>query len=127
VLSTEILDREFFRDLDVGVGAPFGIIYAIHDADHAVAAASRNAIESVAKFGSLNLLRVFGADGGQIIGKNQAAFQIIYSAKILQAAGMKRSRGNSRTVNDIASKDSLVAMLWMVKITGQFLASGSSL
>src|SRR6202162_6034422 len=96
LLAAQIFCRIFRGDESISFRAPGGVIDAIQDAHQAVGAATHHAIETVAELASLNLLRVFAAYGGQVIGKNQAALEKIDAAEKLDSRRMKHARGDFR-------------------------------
>src|SRR5579864_3819340 len=98
VLAAQILCRISRGDDFVAFGTPSGVIDAIQDAHQAVGAAAHHTVESVAELASLNLLRVFAADGGQVVGKNQATLEKINAAEKLDPRGMKHTHGNTGAV-----------------------------
>jgi len=80
VLLADVLAAEVFRGIFCGddfvfLRAPERVVHSVEDADQAVGAAANHAVKSIAIFARLNFLRVFAANGGQIIGEDQAAFE----------------------------------------------------
>src|SRR5208282_686361 len=82
--GVEIVCRIILGDERVGFGAPDGIVHAIEDADEAIGAGADDAFEAEAVFGGLNFLCVAAADGGEVIGENQAALEEIYFAVVFE-------------------------------------------
>ena len=61
-------------------GFQSGVVDAVDEFRRRDRRGADDAVEAVAEFGSLDFLRVFSADSGQVIGINQAGFQEIDDA-----------------------------------------------
>jgi len=66
-------------------------------------------VETEAKFGSLNLLRITAADGGHVIGIDDATFEKIYIAIEFNSSRNEGGGGNSGAIHRIATELALIA------------------
>jgi len=123
-LAGDIFRRVFGRDQRVAVGTPGRIVDAVEDAGEPIGACADNTFEAKTKLGGLNLLRVLAADGGQIVGENEAALEKIYVAEELDSGGLVNSGRNADAIESFAREDAVIAHVVDGKDGRQILNGG---
>src|SRR6266852_5688382 len=108
LFAGQIFGRIFRGDEFVPFRAPNAVIDAVQDSNQPVGATAHNAVESVAVLACLNLLRVFAADGGEVVGKNQTTFQEIDVAEKFDSAGMEYAHGNAGALQRVSAKQTVI-------------------
>ena len=83
-LPGEVLGGVVGGDVAVGGRVPLGVVDAIEDAVEVGGALAEDIVEAVAEFGSLDLLGVFAADGGEGVGVNDASLEEVEGVVVLE-------------------------------------------
>ena len=83
-LPGEVLGGVVGGDVVVGGRVPLGVVDAIEDAVEVGGALAEDIVEAVAEFGSLDLLGVFAADGGEGVGVDDASLEEVEGVVVLE-------------------------------------------
>src|SRR5262249_16466953 len=113
ILLAKLLPAQVFGGVSCGNqrilrGIPGFVVYSVEDANDAIGAAANDAVETVTEFGGLDLLGVAPADGGEVVGVNQPAFEQVDVAEKLQSAGMEEYVGDSGAGQRVATERALI-------------------
>ena len=109
LLASQIPGGIFGGNEFVFFGIPKRVVDAIYNSDEAIGAGADDAIETVSEFRRLDFLRVFTADGGQVIGINEAGFQEIDVAIELDARRSERRSGNIRAIEHFPAELAVIS------------------
>src|SRR5579872_6912140 len=115
-----------FRRIGLGdesilLRAPLVVIHAVEDPGHRAGALPQHAIQAKTKFRRLNLLAVFSAHGGYVVGKNQRALQKAHLAPELRFVYGEQVPGKHEQRQNVRWKESLIADVVDGKYRGHIL------